>query len=93
MGAVEAAENVVLGGPFYVIANEEIEQAVAIVIEPEGGGAEGLAAGEACCFGDFDEGAFGVVAEQAALADAGDENVGEAVVIVIADGYAHAVHF
>ena len=38
--AVEAAENVVLGGPLHVIADEEIEQAVAVVIEPEGGGAE-----------------------------------------------------
>ena len=28
-----------------------------------------------------------------ALADAGDENVGKAVVVVIAEGYAHAVHF
>ena len=48
--AVEAAEDVVLGGPFDVIADEEVEQAVAIVIEPERGGAEGLTAGEAAAF-------------------------------------------
>jgi hypothetical protein len=32
-------------------------------------------------------------AEEAILADAGDEQIGEAVVVVIADGNAHAVHF
>ncbi len=43
--------------------------------------------------GDVDEGAFAGVVEQAVLADAGDENVGKAVVVVVADGDAHAVHF
>ena len=33
--SVEAAENVVLGRPLHVIADEKIEQAVAIVVEPE----------------------------------------------------------
>ena len=42
---------------------------------------------------DVDEMALAGVLEQAVLADAGDENVGEAVVVVIADGHAHAVHF
>ncbi len=43
--------------------------------------------------GDVNERAFAGVAEQPVLADAGDENVGEAVVVVIADGHAHAVEF
>ena len=53
--AVEAAEDVVLGRPFHVIADEEIEQAITIVIEPESGGAEGLAIVEAARAGDVDE--------------------------------------
>ena len=46
MFSVETAEDIVLGGPLHVIADEEVEQAVAIVIEPERGGAEGEAAVE-----------------------------------------------
>ena len=93
MFSVEAAEDVVLGGPLHVIADEEVEQAVAIVIEPEGRGAEAEAVAESALGGDVDECAFAGVAKEAVLADAGDENVGKAVVVVIADGDAHAVHF
>ena len=42
--------------------------------------------------GDVDERALAGVAEQAVLPDAGDEQVGEAVVVEVADGDAHAVH-
>ena len=43
--------------------------------------------------GHVDECAFAGVAKQPVLADAGDENIGKAVVVVIADGHAHAVEF
>ena len=91
--SVEAAEDVVFGGPANVIADEEIEEAVAVVIEPEGGGAEALFVEEAGFLGDVGEGAFAGVVEEAALADAGDEDVGETVVVVVGDGHAHAVQF
>ncbi len=93
MGAVEAAENVVLRRPAHVVADEQVEQAVAVVIDPERGSAEPLAGLEAGGASDIGKFAVTVIAEEMALADAGDENVGEAVVVVIADGYAHAVHF
>ena len=32
---VEAAEDVVLGRPFHVVTDKQIEQAIAIVIEPQ----------------------------------------------------------
>src|SRR5205807_10532663 len=38
-----------------------------------------------------DERSLAGVAKKMALADAGDENVGETVVVVIADGHAHSV--
>ena len=38
--AVHAAEDIVLGRPLHVIADEQIEQAIAVVIEPERGRAE-----------------------------------------------------
>ena len=37
--------------------------------------------------------AAAVVLEEAILADGGDQQVREAVVVVVADGHAHAVHF
>jgi len=83
----------VVGGPANVIADEKIEEAVAVVIEPEGGGAEALLVEEAGFLRDVGEGAFAGVVEEAALADAGDENVGETVVVVIGDGDRHAVEF
>ena len=43
--------------------------------------------------GYIDECTFTCIAEQAALSDAGDKNVREAVIVVIADGDAHAVEF
>ena len=46
MLSVEAAEDVVLGRPLHIIADEKIEQAVAIVIEPERRSAEAVAAAE-----------------------------------------------
>ena len=41
---------------------------------------------------DVDECALAGVAEQPVLADAGDEDVRKAVIVVVADGDAHAVH-
>ena len=35
---------------------------------------------------------FAVVLEQPVLPDRGDQNIREAIVVVIADGHAHAVH-
>ena len=43
--------------------------------------------------GHIDKRAFAGVAEQAVLPDAGDQDVGKSVVVVVADRHAHAVHF
>ncbi|HZS72548.1 MAG TPA: hypothetical protein VFA13_11985 [Candidatus Acidoferrum sp.] len=77
--------------PAHVIAYEEIQQAVAVVVKPQRGSAEAKMMAEAALRGDIDKRALAGVAEEAALADARDENIGEAVVIVIADGDAHPI--
>ena len=41
----------------------------------------------------IDESSLAGVVKQAVLSDAGDQNVGEPVVVVVADGHAHAIHF
>ena len=90
--AVEAAEHVVLRRPLHVVADEEIEQAVAVEVEPQRRRAERRAAAEAARLRDVDERALAGIAEQPVLADAGDEEVGKAVVVEVADGDAHPVH-
>ena len=62
--AVEAAEDVVFGRPLHVVADEQIEQSVAIVVEPERGGAEAVAPAQAGCVGHIDECALAGVPEQ-----------------------------
>src|ERR1019366_3638467 len=51
------------------------------------------AASQTGLFGDVDEAAAAVVLEEAVLADRRDQQVGEAIVVVIANGHTHAVHF
>ena len=91
--SVDRAENVQLGRPLHVIADEQIEQAVAVVIEPQRGAAEGLPPAQAGLVGDVHEGALAGVVEQPSLAHRGDVEVGKTVVVVVADGDTHAVHF
>src|SRR5207247_2665472 len=90
--AIETAKHVGFRTPANVIADEDIEEPVAVVIKPQRGGAEALATKQRARAGGLDEGSFAGVAKEAALADASDENVGEAIVVVIADGHAHSVH-
>ena len=89
--AVETAEDVVLRRPLDVVADEQVEQAVAVEIEPERRGAERRPAGEAARSGHVEERALAGVPEQPVLSDAGDEQVGIAVVVEVADGGAHSV--
>src|SRR3954468_24715422 len=69
-------------------AEEEIELAIVIVIEPYGAG--GPTRGEeAGLAGDVGEGAVAVIAVEDAIAVGGDEDIGPTVVIVVTDGHAH----
>ena len=90
--AVEAAEHVRVGRPADVVADEQIEQAVAIEIDPDRGRAERLPRVEAAALRDVDEPALAGIAEQAVLTDAGHQQVGEPVVVPVADRHAHPVH-
>ena len=92
MRAVEAAKDVVFGRPANVVANEKIEKAVAVVVKPERGSAQALAAGKTAGARDLNKSAPAGVAEETALSDASDENVRKAIVVVVADRNAHAVH-
>ena len=84
------------GIPDDVVGDEEVEPPVAVEVD-EGGGDRPqravlrVAAREAGGLGDVLEGAVAVVAEERVAAQAGDEEVGVAVVVVVAGGDAEVV--
>ena len=81
----------VCGRPAHVVADHQIEQAVAVVVDPQGRRAEARAVAEPGLVGDVDESSVTRVAEQPALADAGDREILAAVVVEVAGGRAHRV--
>ncbi len=91
--SVEAAEDVAFRRPLHVVADKKIEQPIAIVVEPQCGSAESLSFSQPAAVGHIDKRAFAGIAEQAVLSHARDQDVREAVVVVVADRHAHAVHF
>src|SRR6267143_540894 len=80
----------VLGVPFHVAGNKKIEMAVIIVIEKTS--RDGPATARDCCSGgDIGERSVAVVVIEDVLSVARDEEIGKAIIVVIADGDAHAV--
>ncbi len=90
-GAVERAPQIALLRPLHVVRDEQIELAVAIVIEPGGAGAE-IRVLDAGCGGDVAELAAAFVVEQPVAFERGDVDVLAAVVVVVGDRHSHAVH-
>ncbi len=69
-----------------VVGDDEIEFAVAVVVDESAAGAPLLTgAGDSGLFGYLFEGAVALVVEEAVLAVAGDVEIVEAVVVVVAD--------
>ena len=93
MLTVEAAEHIVLRRPFDIVANEKIEQAIAVVINPQRRSAEALALTQSARVGYIHKCSLSGVAEETVLPHARDQNVGKSVVVVVSDCYAHAVEF
>ena len=91
MRAIGAAEDIVLGRPAHIIANEKVQQSIPIIIKPQSGSAEALTPEQATRARGVHESTSAGVAKKSALPHASDENVGETIIIVIADGHAHAV--
>ena len=90
--SVERAVDIVLLGPLRVIGHKEVELAVLIVVHP---GSAGAKAGvvHSGGFGNVLERAVALVVQEARFAEAGDVDIVPTVVVVIADGDAHAVDF
>ena len=91
--SVEAAKDVVFGRPVHVIANEEIEMAIAVVIKPKSGSAKRLSPSQPALFRYILKGAFASIPKKTILPNAGDEDVRKAIVVVVADSDTHPVEF
>ena len=77
--------------PANVVADEEVEVAVAVVVEERGPGAPGIGvAGDANGLGDVDESSTNV-AHHAIPTERGDIGINVSVAVVIADRNPHAV--
>src|SRR5258706_1765502 len=87
---IPATNFVMVGIPFHVSSDEEIEMAVIIEIEKARG--DRPAAGRYSSFlGHIRESAVAIVVVQDILAVAGDVEIGETVIVIVAHGDAHAV--
>src|SRR5271156_4564624 len=89
MRAVERAIEVGLFRPLYVVSDHKIDFAVAIVVDPCRAGRELVRPPQSRGFRDVGKGSVAVIVEKMALADGGNEDVVEAVVVVISDRNAH----
>src|SRR5205085_1305013 len=83
VSAVECAEQIVLFRPLHVIAHHEVEFSVAVVIDPSSAGGELVRSPESRGLCDIGKSAVAVVVKEMVLTDGGDEEVVEAVVIVV----------
>ena len=92
MCAVETTEHVLFRRPAHVVADEEVQQAIAIVVKPERGSAEALVPKKAAHARRIHKRSFAGVSKKPALSHACDENVRKSVVVVVANSHTHAVH-
>ena len=92
MGAVERAIKIALLRPLHVVGDDQIEFAVAVIVDPGGAGREFVRPPQSRRLGHVGESAVAVVVEEMALTERGDVEVVEAVVVVIADRDAEAEH-
>src|SRR6266700_847487 len=92
MRAVECAKQISLQRPLHVIRDYQIKLAVAVVIYPCGAGGELIRPPHSsglCCIRKC---AVAVVVKQVALTERSDEQIVEAVVVVISDSNAEPEH-
>jgi len=74
------------GVPLDIVDDKEVEMAVAIVVEPSGADGPAAVVVKPGLRGDVFEAALAEVAIEGDAAEAGDEQIGEAVVVVVAGG-------
>src|SRR6202044_1504608 len=89
-GLATAAEDIFLFAEIGETADEEIEAAVVVVVEPHGAGGPSRRT-HTCLGGDVGEGAVAVVPIENAVGILRDVQVRQSVTVVVADSYAHSI--
>ena len=89
---IQTAKDIMLGRPPDVVADEQIEQTVAIEIEPHRRRAECGPVAQPGLTRHIDEGAFSIVLKKPVLADTGNKHILMPVVVVVSDSNTHPVH-
>src|SRR5215470_9701304 len=92
MGTIDSAIQVALLAPLDIVRDYQVEFAITVVVDPGSAGREFIRSPHAGDLRHIGEGAISIVVEEMALAEAGNEKIVEAVVIVVANCYAEAVH-
>src|SRR5206468_3988643 len=81
--AVEGAIKIGFRRPLNIIADDEVQVAILVVVHPSGAGAEFFWSEQSCSLRDIGERAVAIVMKKAALADGSDEKIVVAFVVVI----------
>ena len=90
--AIQRAPQIQLRAPLHIVRDEQVQLAVAIVIEPRRAGAEARVL-NARALGHIAKFSVALVVKKMIAIERGDVHVFAAVVIVIGNGDAHSVHF
>ena len=77
--------------PLHVVSHEQVQLAIVVVVEPYGAAGK-AAACQLCPSCHIGEAAVAEISEQVAGTYRGDVDVFFAIIVIIADGAAHAVH-
>jgi hypothetical protein len=90
-GQRESLGHVDLARPLHIVADEQVQPTVAVVVEPGAAGAPSVfCSGDTRGIGHIDELAL-LVAQQPVFADGGEEQIAPAVAVIVAHRSAHAV--
>ena len=92
MRAIQRAGKIFLRRPVNVIPNHKIQFAIAVIIHPGSAGGKFINSPHTCRLGHIGKCAVVIVVKKMALAHGSNEDVIEAVIIVIANGNAQAIH-
>src|SRR5437764_5919887 len=90
--AVEGAIEIGLRRPLDIVADDQVEVAILVVVDPGGAGAEFLRSEQSCFLRDIGERAVAIVMKNVALAVGRDENIVVTVIVVIPDGNTESKH-
>ena len=93
MSAIDCAIEIAPLCPLHIIRDHQIEFAIAIIIHPRGAGRKLAWAPHSCRLGNLTERSVTVIVIEVTLAQSGDKQIIESVVVVIAHSHTQPEHW